>query len=140
MARDPIRLKIKSVQPRVQSVRLRIPFRFGATTLTEAPLLTLQARAEDKQGRAAIGYSSDLLIGMWFDKSPGKSIDRKVDDELEMISVASDRYLDLGGELVTPFELWSDVYPSLQKTAAERGIQRAVRRSRHRTPDPHLHR
>lgn len=122
MVTDPIALKIKSVQARVQNVVLRMPFRFGFATLTRAPLLTLQVVAENSGGKPAIGYSSDLLIGMWFDKSQEKSIDEKVDDELEMIGDASELYIQLASDAVTPFELWLAAYRELQDAARKKGI------------------
>jgi len=48
--------------------RTRLPFRFGAVTVTEADLLTCRVRARAADGREEDGWSSDLLVPRWFRK------------------------------------------------------------------------
>ena len=51
-------------------VRLRLPFRFGVVTLTEAPQLFVRAQVRLADGRLGEGISAELLVPKWFDKSP----------------------------------------------------------------------
>ena len=51
-------------------VKLRLPFRFGVVTLTEAPQVFVRARIRLADGREGEGVSAELLAPKWFDKSP----------------------------------------------------------------------
>ena len=57
-------------------VRLRLPFRFGVVTLTEAPQLFVRAQVRLADGRQGEGISAELLVPKWFDKSPELSNER----------------------------------------------------------------
>ncbi|MBI3736338.1 mandelate racemase, partial [Candidatus Sumerlaeota bacterium] len=122
MATEPIRLKIKSAEARIEDVHLRMPFKFGIATLTDVPKFTVRVVAEDAKGKSIIGYSSDMLPALWFDKAPEKTIDQKVEDQITMAQIAMDQYLKLGASPMTPFELWWAAYPVIKKMAADRGI------------------
>jgi hypothetical protein len=58
-------------------VALRIPFRFGAATVTHAPQAFVRARIQLGDGASggaeAQGAAAELMIPKWFDKSPEKS-------------------------------------------------------------------
>jgi L-alanine-DL-glutamate epimerase-like enolase superfamily enzyme len=57
-------------------VRLRLPFRFGAATVTEAPQAFVRARirlAGGARNGEASGAAAELMIPKWFDKSPQRS-------------------------------------------------------------------
>lgn len=122
MAEPPARLRIKEIGARIDDVRLRIPFRFGNTTLTESPQITLRVVVEDGMGRRATGYSGDLLAAAWFNKDPDRSIEEKTGDLIEIIGLAMEAYRTRASSFVTPFELWWDVYRELKTLAQERGI------------------
>lgn len=49
--------------------RSRLPFRFGITTMTAAPLCVLRLEADTPNGKVT-GYASDLLVPKWFVKNP----------------------------------------------------------------------
>jgi hypothetical protein len=54
--------------------RTRLPFRFGAVTVHDAPLLTVRVEVEVADTRGThTGFASDLLVPAWFDKDPGKT-------------------------------------------------------------------
>jgi hypothetical protein len=48
----------------------RLPFRFGRTTMTAAPLLVARVTVRSAGGDVVQGHSADLLVPKWFDKSP----------------------------------------------------------------------
>ncbi len=60
-------------------VRLRLPFRFGVVTLTEAPQAFVRARVRVVDGREGEGVSAELLAPKWFDKSPDLSNEQNFD-------------------------------------------------------------
>jgi hypothetical protein len=51
-------------------VRLRLPFRFGIVTLTEAPQVFTRVRIRLADGREGDGVAAELMVPKWFDKSP----------------------------------------------------------------------
>src|SRR5258708_2595668 len=50
-------------------VRLRLPFRFGIVTLTEAPQIFVRVRVRLHDGREGEGVAAELVAQKWFDKS-----------------------------------------------------------------------
>jgi len=48
----------------------RLPFRFGRTTMTAAPLLIARVTLRAAGGEVVHGHAADLLVPKWFDKSP----------------------------------------------------------------------
>ncbi len=54
----------------------RTPFRFGAVTLREAPLLHARVELESVDGRTATGLASDLLVPKWFRKDPSRTVEQ----------------------------------------------------------------
>lgn len=122
MSPGAVKLRIKSIDFRFQNLRLRMPFRFGIATLTETPQMTMRLVAEDANGQRAVGYASDVLPALWFDKAPGKTIEEKVLDQVEIIALAARAYQREGTGLATPFELWWSLYPNIKARAAKLGI------------------
>jgi L-alanine-DL-glutamate epimerase-like enolase superfamily enzyme len=79
-----------------RDVKLRMPFRFGVVTLTEAP----QAFARVKislQGRAAEGAAAELLAPKWFDKNPTLTNEDNFEQLRDSMRQARAAYL-AGGE------------------------------------------
>ena len=77
-------------------VALRIPFRFGAATVTHAPQAFVRARirlADGASGGAeAQGAAAELMIPKWFDKSPERSNAENVADLRKALASAADAY------------------------------------------------
>jgi hypothetical protein len=64
-----VNLRIHEVQLFQRHVTLRLPFRFGAATVTQCPQAFVRLRAE-VDGRTFEGASAELMVPKWFDKSP----------------------------------------------------------------------
>src|SRR6202171_5997679 len=77
-------------------VMLRIPFRFGAATVTHAPQAFVRARIQladgSSGGAEAQGAAAELMIPKWFDKSPQKSNAENVADLRKALASAADAY------------------------------------------------
>jgi len=77
-------------------VALRIPFRFGAATVTHAPQAFVRARIRlsdtASSGTEAQGAAAELMIPKWFDKSPEKSNAENVSDLRKAVANAADAY------------------------------------------------
>jgi hypothetical protein len=77
-------------------VRLRLPFRFGAATLREAPQLFVRARVRLADGREGDGVSAELLAPKWFDKSPALSNEQNFDQLRRSLAMARRALLAAG--------------------------------------------
>ncbi|TMG99337.1 MAG: mandelate racemase, partial [Betaproteobacteria bacterium] len=77
-------------------VALRIPFRFGAATVTHAPQAFVRARIRlsdtASSGTEAQGAAAELMIPKWFDKSPEKSNAENVSDLRRAVANAAHAY------------------------------------------------
>lgn len=80
----PPRVQVTSFELRQSPCQTRLPFRFGAVTMTRAPQLCLRVELASER-RQAIGYAADLLVPRWFDKDPTKTID---DNQRDLIAAA----------------------------------------------------
>jgi len=61
---------VSAIDRFARDVRLRLPFRFGAVTLTAAPQAFVRATIRLADGREATGAAAELLVPKWFDKNP----------------------------------------------------------------------
>jgi hypothetical protein len=84
-------------------VTLRLPFRFGVVTLTEAPQVFVRARIRLLDGREGEGVSAELLAPKWFDKSPKLTNEQNFDQLRLSLRMARDALLVAGTG--TPFGL-----------------------------------
>ena len=77
-------------------VALRVPFRFGAATVTHAPQAFVRARIRltdtASSGTEAQGAAAELMIPKWFDKSPEKSNADNVSDLRKALASAANAY------------------------------------------------
>src|SRR5262245_40946558 len=57
--------KVREVRLYEREVRLRLPFRFGVVTLTQAPQAFVRARIELPDGSSHWGAAAELLAQQW---------------------------------------------------------------------------
>ncbi len=72
------RLRIGSIAWFERPVRFRIPFRFGAATVTAATQLFLFVEIETEDGRHSLGATAELMVPKWFNKDPALTPDQTV--------------------------------------------------------------
>jgi L-alanine-DL-glutamate epimerase-like enolase superfamily enzyme len=68
-----MKFAVKQISFYERDVRLRMPFRFGMVTLTEAPQAFVHARIHLDNGKDSEGAAAELLAPKWFDKNPALS-------------------------------------------------------------------
>ena len=91
-----MKFSIRQVDFFERAVRLRMPFRFGVVTMTEAPQAF--ARVEILvQGKAAQGAAAELLAPKWFDKNPALSNEDNFEQLRDSMRQARAAYL-AGGQ------------------------------------------
>ena len=97
-------------------VKLRLPFRFGVVTLTEAPQAFVRARVTLADGREGEGVAAELLVPKWFDKSPALSNDDNFNQLRRSLFAAGARLRDAG--LHSPFALSAAVEAAHHRACA----------------------
>jgi hypothetical protein len=77
-----------------RQVRLRLPFRFGVVTLTEAPQVFVRARIELLDGSSHWGAAAELLAPKWFDKNLALSNEENFGQLRRALVLAIDAYTE----------------------------------------------
>jgi len=73
-------LIVREVELRTRPVSLRLPFRFGGSTLTACPQLFVRAVVEVPGRGRATGWSAEMMVPRWFDKRADRTADDNIDD------------------------------------------------------------
>lgn len=107
-----------------RDVRLRMPFRFGVATLTQAPQAFVRARIRLENGKESEGGAAEMLIPKWFDKDPALSNEQNFEQLRASLELARDAYL-AGGDN-TAFGHSIDAYGPQIALAATRGLNSLV--------------
>ena len=119
-ARTPLKVRVLGARFYLRDIATRLPFRFGAVTVTGFPLLHAAVDVEFN-GKSSIGYAADNLMPKWFDKDPGKSIARNVADLIASAEIAAAVYAAAGAR-PSLFALWREAYPECQRRAKAAGL------------------
>ena len=87
-----MRLRVAQVDLFERDVRLRMPFRFGVVTLTQAPQAFARVRVRLEDGREAEGAAAELLAPKWFDKDPALADEDNFDQLRRSLARAAGRW------------------------------------------------
>jgi len=117
-------LRIVAVEFRERPVRLRMPFRFGVVTLTEAPQAFVRVRVRLDDGREGWGAGAEILAPKWFDKNLALSNADNFDQLRLALALARDAYLD--GTARTAFGHFAAHYRELIEAGARRDLNSLV--------------
>jgi enolase-like protein len=115
-------LAVTAASCHLRNLRTRLPFRYGAVTLTHFPLLHLALDVEAADGRRARGFAADNLPPKWFDKSPARSFRDNVEDLLASIRSAESAYLDAARTPRPVFDVWRDAYAECARRGPGLGL------------------
>ncbi|MBL8325111.1 MAG: mandelate racemase [Rubrivivax sp.] len=129
MSRAAPTFTIESIDFFERDVRLRMPFRFGVVTLTEAPQAFARVRirlAGGAAGHAAVGegMAAELLAPKWFDKNPALSNEDNFDQLRAALALARTLYLD--GVPRTAFGHYAAHYRAQIEQGAGQGLNPLV--------------
>ena len=119
-----MRFSIRSLGLFEREVRLRLPFRFGAATLTQVPQAFVRATIELEDGRAGTGGAAEMLAPKWFDKRPELSNEDTVAQLRASLALARESYL--GGPANTAFGHSIDNYAPQIAMGALQGMNSLV--------------
>src|SRR5262249_8876556 len=108
-----------------REVRLRMPFRFGVVTLTEAPQVFVRARIELPNGSSHWGASAELLAPKWFDKNLALSNEENFEQLRLALVLAIDAYTE-PAQRRTAFGHFAAHYDQQIAAGAARGLNPLV--------------
>lgn len=91
------RLRVTAAAAFERDVPFRLPFRFGAATVTGAPQAFLQVRVQADDGDTAVGHAAEMMVPKWFDKDPALSIDDGINQLRRSLAAACAMAPELGG-------------------------------------------
>jgi hypothetical protein len=123
-ATDAPKLVVEAIDLFERDVKLRMPFRFGVVTLTEAPQAFARVRIRLADGRAAEGAAAELLAPKWFDKNQSLSNEDNFEQLRASLGMARKRYLQ--GAAATAFGHFERHYRDQIDEAAARGLNGLV--------------
>lgn len=115
-----MKLVVESIDLFERDVRLRMPFRFGVVTLTEAPQAFVRVRVRLADGSMGEGMAAELLAPKWFDKNPGLSNEDNFEQLRAALGIARELYLD------APSDTACGHFARHYRTQLERGARREL--------------
>jgi hypothetical protein len=119
-----MKFSVQEIQLLERDVVLRMPFRFGVVTLTEAPQAFVRARIRLENGKEAEGGAAELLAPKWFDKDPALTNEQNFDQLRASLSLARDAYL--ASDPNSAFGHSIEIYGPQIAIAAARGLNSLI--------------
>lgn len=117
--------RVREVRSFERPVTLRMPFRFGALTLTEAPQSFIQVTLETTNGTTTRGIAAEMLLPKWFDKDPVLTNEQNVAQLRTALFTATRRY-QKDSEFRTAFGLHAQHYRAHMDECAGLGLNALV--------------
>jgi len=114
------RVRVVQVEAFEQPFRLRMPFRFGAVTVTHGLQAFVRLRVKLDDGREGHGYAAEALGAKWFDKNPALTDEENVDQLRKSIEIASAAYR--AAPPMTAFDLFAEHYAAQLSSGAAIGL------------------
>ena len=117
-------LTVTGIELYERDVHLRLPFRFGVTTLTEAPQGFARVHIRLDDGREGWGMAAEVLAPKWFDKNLELSNEDNYDQLRAALAIATRLYQATGP--ATAFEHYRASYSEQVVEAARCGLKPLV--------------
>jgi hypothetical protein len=96
-------LRLRRIELFERPVTLRLPFRFGAATVTRCPQAFVRIEAE-VGAQTHIGATAELMVPKWFDKAPALTHEQNFEQLRQSLRLARDAYSGADAAL-TPWAL-----------------------------------
>jgi hypothetical protein len=122
---EPLKLRVVAVELYERPVHLRLPFRFGVVTLTEAPQAFVRARVRLADGREGWGAAAEMLAPKWFDKDLALTNEDNFEQLREALRIAAAAYT-ADAAMRTPFGCHAAHYREVLCTSAARALNPLV--------------
>ena len=122
---DAPRFHVEEIRFAERNVALRLPFRFGAATVTACPQVYVKARIRLADGRTAEGCAAEMMVPKWFDKNPALTNEQNFEQLRFALREAREAYT-AEPEPQTAWTHFAANYAPLQARARARGLQPLV--------------
>ncbi len=119
-----MKVKLEEVECYERHVKMRLAFRFGVITVTDATQAVIRARISLPDGRSSHGVAAEALAAKWFEKSPQFTDEQNLDQLRRALDLAIELYRARGAD--TPFGLFSGTYLEQQRRGAALGLNPLV--------------
>ena len=119
-----MKVKLKEVERYERHVKMRLAFRFGVITVTDATQAVIRARIELPDGSTSEGVAAEALAAKWFEKSPQFTDAQNLDQLRQALDLAIGLYRERGA--AAPFDLFADTYLEQHKRGAVLGLNPLV--------------
>lgn len=122
---DAIRFHVEEIRFAERNVALRLPFRFGAATVTACPQVYVKARIRLPDGRTAEGCAAEMMVPKWFDKNPALTNEQNFEQLRFALRDAREAYTG-EADAQTAWTHFASNYATLQARAKAQGLQPLV--------------
>ena len=119
-----MKLAVRAVELFEREVPLRLPFRFGAALVRQAPQAFARVRVRLETGAEAEGAAAEMLMPKWFDKDPELTQEQNIEQLRASLRLAREAYL--AGAENTAFGHSLEAYGPQIALAAARGLNSLV--------------
>lgn len=119
-----MKVRLEDVERYERHVKMRLAFRFGVITVTDATQAVIRARISLEDGRSSTGVAAEALAAKWFEKSPAFTDAQNLDQLRQSLDLAIGLYRAHGAGRA--FDLFVDTYREQQKRGAVLGLNPLV--------------
>ena len=91
-----MKVKLEDVERFERHVKMRLAFRFGVITVTDATQAVIRVRISLPDGRTSHGVAAEALAAKWFEKSPAFTDEQNLDQLRQSLDLAIELYRGAG--------------------------------------------
>lgn len=119
-----MKVRLLEVERYERHVKMRLAFRFGVITVTDATQAVIRATIALSDGRTVQGVAAEALAAKWFDKNPALSDTQNFDQLRRALALAVELYRAEG--FARPFDLYAGSYEEQKRRGAAQGLDPLV--------------
>jgi hypothetical protein len=119
-----MKVKLEDVERFERHVKMRLAFRFGVITVTDATQAVIRVRISLPDGRTSNGVAAEALAAKWFEKSPAFTDEQNLAQLRQALDLAIELYRAQGSD--KPFDLFAGTYAEQHKRGAVLGLNPLV--------------
>ena len=119
-----MKVKLEEVERYERHVKMRLAFRFGVITVTDATQAVIKVHVSLSDGRTSHGVAAEALAAKWFEKSPEFTDAQNLDQLRRSLDLAIELYRAQGFD--NAFDLFAGTYAEQQKRGAAQGLNPLV--------------
>jgi hypothetical protein len=119
-----MKVKLEEVERYERHVKMRLAFRFGVITVTDATQAVIKVGISLPDGRTSHGVAAEALAAKWFEKSPEFTDAQNLDQLRQSLDLAIELYRAHGFD--NAFDLFIGTYAEQQRRGAELGLNPLV--------------